>query len=56
MARLLDPFRFILIALSGWMNGRRLLVIDYGHNRHAGDAGSRAHSPKWARHRSRRDR
>ena len=29
MTRLLDPFRFVLIALSGWMNGRQLLLIDY---------------------------
>ncbi len=25
----LDPFRFVLIAVSGWMNQRQLLVIDY---------------------------
>src|SRR5215212_7518181 len=25
----LDPFRFLLIALSGWINGRQLLLIDY---------------------------
>ena len=29
MIRLLDPFRFVLIALSGWINGRQLLLIDY---------------------------
>ena len=29
MTRLLDPFRFVVIALSGWMNGRQLLLIDY---------------------------
>lgn len=29
MTRLLDPFRFLLIALSGWMNGRQSLLIDY---------------------------
>lgn len=29
MTRILDPFRFVLIALSGWMNGRQLLLIDY---------------------------
>lgn len=29
MTGLLDPFRFVLIALSGWMNSRQLLVIDY---------------------------
>jgi hypothetical protein len=29
LTRLLDPFRFLLIALSGWMNGRQLLLIDY---------------------------
>ena len=27
--RFLDPFRFVLIAVSGWMNQRQLLVIDY---------------------------
>jgi putative transposase len=27
--RNLDPFRFVLIAVSGWMNQRQLLVIDY---------------------------
>jgi putative transposase len=27
--RVLDPFRFLLIAVSGWMNHRQLLVIDY---------------------------
>src|SRR5499427_4096842 len=25
----LDPFRFVLIALSGWMNSRQSLLIDY---------------------------
>jgi transposase InsO family protein len=29
MTCLLDPFRFVMIALSGWMNGRQLLLIDY---------------------------
>jgi putative transposase len=29
MAHSLDPFRFVLIALSGWMNGRQLRLIDY---------------------------
>jgi hypothetical protein len=29
MIRLRNPFRFVLIALSGWMNGRQLLLIDY---------------------------
>jgi hypothetical protein len=29
MTRILDPFRFVLIALSGWMNGRQLFLIDY---------------------------
>jgi hypothetical protein len=27
--RVLDPFRFLLIAVSGWMNQRQLEVIDY---------------------------
>ena len=25
----LDPFRFVLIALAGWMNQRQLQVIEY---------------------------
>lgn len=29
MARFLDPFRFVLIAPSGWMNQRQLHLIDY---------------------------
>ena len=29
MTHLLDPFRFVVIALSGWMNARQLLLIDY---------------------------
>ena len=29
MTGLLNPFRFALIALSGWMNGHQLLLIDY---------------------------
>jgi len=29
MTHRLDPFRFVVIALSGWMNGRQLLLIDY---------------------------
>jgi hypothetical protein len=29
MQRVLDPFRFVLIALSGWMNQRQLQAIDY---------------------------
>lgn len=27
--RVLDPFRFLLVAVSGWMNQRQLQVIDY---------------------------
>ena len=27
--RVLDPFRFVVIAVSGWMNQRQLQVIDY---------------------------
>ena len=26
---MLDPFRFLLIAVSGWMNHRQLQVIEY---------------------------
>lgn len=29
MKHLLDPFRFVVIAVSGWMNGQQLLLIDY---------------------------
>src|ERR1041385_574406 len=29
MIRLLDPLRFVLIAVSGWMNGRQSQLIDY---------------------------
>lgn len=29
MPRLLDPFRFLLVAVAGWMNQRQLHVIDY---------------------------
>ena len=29
MSRILDPFRFILIAVAGWMNQRQLQAIDY---------------------------
>ena len=29
MSRLLDPFRFVLIALSGWMNYRQSQLIEY---------------------------
>src|SRR5499427_9187700 len=29
MTHPLDPFRFVVTALSGWMNDRQLLLIDY---------------------------
>src|SRR5215210_6231232 len=29
MLRALDPFRFLLITVAGWMNEHQLLVIDY---------------------------
>src|SRR5215471_8157794 len=29
MAGVLDPFKFIVIALSGWINQHQLLIIDY---------------------------
>ena len=29
MPRVLDPFRFILIAVGGWMNQHQLQIIDY---------------------------
>jgi hypothetical protein len=29
MPRTLDPFQFLLVAISGWMNQRQLQVIEY---------------------------
>ena len=29
MLKAFDPFRFILVALSGWMNQRHVQMIDY---------------------------
>jgi hypothetical protein len=29
MPRVLDPFRFVLIAVAGWMNQSHLQIIDY---------------------------
>jgi len=29
MPRVLDPFRFVLVAVAGWMNQRQLQMIDY---------------------------
>src|SRR5947208_1200367 len=29
MPRVLDPFRFVVIAVAGWMNQRQLQMIDY---------------------------
>ncbi|HEY6272573.1 MAG TPA: hypothetical protein VIX19_11350 [Terriglobales bacterium] len=29
MSRVLDPFRFVLIAVAGWMNQRQLQAMDY---------------------------
>jgi hypothetical protein len=29
MPRILDPFRFVLIAVGGWMNQHQLQIIDY---------------------------
>ena len=29
MPKILDPFRFLLIALAGWMNQHQLQIIDY---------------------------
>jgi len=29
MSKLLDPLRFLLMAVAGWMNQRQLQVIDY---------------------------
>ena len=29
MSRILDPFRFVLITVAGWMNQGQLQAIDY---------------------------
>ena len=29
MPKELDPFRFVLLAVAGWMNQRQLHIIDY---------------------------
>jgi len=29
MPQVFDPFRFVLIAVAGWMNQRQLQMIDY---------------------------
>ena len=29
MPKVLDLFRFVLIAIAGWMNQRQLYIIDY---------------------------
>ena len=29
MPRVLDPFRFVLISIAGWMNQHQLQIIDY---------------------------
>jgi hypothetical protein len=29
MLRVLDPFRFVVIAVAGWMNQREYQIIDY---------------------------
>ena len=29
MSKVLDPFRFVLIPLAGWINHRQYQVIDY---------------------------
>src|SRR6202047_1767837 len=29
MPRVLDPFRFVLISIAGWMNQRQLQIINY---------------------------
>jgi hypothetical protein len=29
MPRVLDPFRFVLVAVAGWMNQRQRQIIDY---------------------------
>jgi putative transposase len=34
MPRVLDPFRFVLIAVAGWTNQRQLQMIDYLREEH----------------------
>jgi putative transposase len=34
MQRVLDPFRFVLIAVAGWTNQRQLQMIDYLREEH----------------------
>jgi hypothetical protein len=29
MPKVLDPFRFVLLAVAGWMNQRQFHIIDY---------------------------
>jgi putative transposase len=29
MSKLLDPFRFLLVTVAGWMNQHQLQVIEY---------------------------
>jgi len=33
MTKSLDPFRFLLIAVSGWMNQQQLQLVDYPSGR-----------------------
>jgi hypothetical protein len=42
MLRVLDPFRFVVIAAAGWMKQRQLQIIDYlrEENRRNNSAGS----------------
>src|SRR5688572_26903339 len=44
MLRVLDPFRFVLIAVAGWMNQRQLQIIDYPSR---GEPGS-TRATRWA--------
>jgi hypothetical protein len=29
MSRTLDPFRFLLVSIAGWMNQHQVQIIDY---------------------------
>jgi len=45
MSKVLDPFRFVLIALAGWMNHRQYQVIDYLREENSPDATPREARP-----------
>ena len=46
--RVLDPFRFVLIAVAGWMNQRHLQMIDYLREENRVLREQLGASPRWA--------